>query len=173
MLIDIDEAPIPTWTEPATLDYCRDIAQGSDFMVESGTYMGASARAMLARNPHLHLWCVDKFMVFGTEKVTRMFLSRWITGGQCEIIVGDMDNAGEMLAHMRGKIDAIWVDDGHAEEDVRRDIRNALPLLRPGGILFGHDFDVPNNDVARGVLSMLPAAEITHPVHRVWQWRKP
>jgi hypothetical protein len=110
--------------------------------------------------------------VFGTKEITEMFLSGWISTGRCEIIQGDMDKAGEMLAHMRGRIDAVWVDDGHSEEDVRRDIRNALPLLKPGGILFGHDFDLPFNDVALGVMSMLPKESLTFPVPRVWQYLK-
>jgi predicted O-methyltransferase YrrM len=172
MLVDLNRASIPTWTELQTLMYCRSIALRSTLVIESGTYMGASARAMIETNPGCHLWCVDKFEVFGTREITELFLNQWIRKGQCEIIQGDMDKAGEMLTHMTGKIDAVWVDDGHAEEDLRRDIRNALPLLRPGGILFGHDWD-GDNDVARGVLSMLPKDKLTFPVPRVWQYIKP
>lgn len=171
MFTEINRLPIPTWTEPDTLKYCASVARKSQWMIESGTYMGASARAMLEANPLLHLWCVDKFMVYGTEQITRMFLADWITQGRCEIIVGDMDKAGEMLQHMKGKIDGIWVDDGHAEEDLRRDIRNALPLLKSGAELFGHDFDVPHNDVARGVLSVIAHEKLTFPVPRVWSYR--
>jgi predicted O-methyltransferase YrrM len=169
MLIDTSLVVIPTWTEPATLKYLESIAMSSRNIVESGTYFGASARAMLDGTP-AHLWCVDKFMVFGSEEVTRMFLTQWIISGQCEIIRGDMDKAGDMLAHMRGQIDAVWIDDGHAEEDLQRDIRNALPLLRPGGLLIGHDWD-GDNDVARGVKSMLPEHHLEFPVPRVWQWK--
>lgn len=169
----IKQENIPTWTEPATLEYCRSVARKSSHMIESGCYMGASAFAMLESAPRLHLWTVDKFMVFGTEQITRLFLGEFIAQGRCEIIIGDMDTAGSMLQHMKGKIDASWVDDGHAEEDVRRDIRNLLPLLRSGGELFGHDFDVPHNDVARGVLSMLPSSNLRFPVPRVWSYIKP
>jgi hypothetical protein len=83
-----------------------------------------------------------------------------------------MDRAGEMLVHMRGKIDAAFVDDGHAVQDVQRDIRNLLPLLKSGGILCGHDWD-GDNDVAQGVKSMLPVSKITIPVPRLWQYIKP
>ena len=176
MLIDTYYESIPTWTEPETLAYCRSVARRSRVMVESGTYMGASAIELLqfgcGNNPDFHLWCVDKFEVFGTKQICEMFLSDWIKSGSCEIIQGDMDKAGEMLVHMRGKVDAIWIDDGHAEEDLRRDIRNALPLLRSGGELFGHDWD-GDNDVARGVLSMIPREKLTFPVPRVWSYLKP
>lgn len=164
---------IPTWTEPATLCYLAELASHSDLAVESGCYMGASARAMLAATPRLHLWTVDKFMVFGTEQLTRQFLRPWLDSGRLEIIVGDSERAASMLQHVAGKLDFAFVDDGHAEEDVRRDIRCLLPLIKAGGILCGHDFDVPHNDVARGVLSMLPESQITFPVPRLWQFIKP
>jgi predicted O-methyltransferase YrrM len=174
MMIETNDVEIPSWTEPKTFDYCAETAKRSTLMIESGTYMGASARVMLRANPKLHLWCVDKFMVFGTEQITRMFLREWIEAGRCEIIVGDMDKAFEMIApNYLGKIDAVWVDDGHAVEDVHRDILNALPLLRERGTLFGHDFDKPHNDVAQGVLSLIPLEQLTFPVERVWQFIKP
>lgn len=171
-MIDLADFKIPTWTERETLNYCRKIALNAAYMIESGTYMGASARAMLEYNGKTHLWCVDKFPVFGTKEITELFLDPWIRKGQCEIIQGDMDKAGQMLEYMCGRVDAVWVDDGHAEEDVRRDIRNALPLLRSGGVLFGHDWEA-DNDVARGVLSMIPKEKLTFPVPRVWQYIKP
>jgi hypothetical protein len=116
---------------------------------------------------------VDHFRAFAfNRQVAEIFLHEFIAQNRCEIIEGDMDKAGEILVHMRSKIDAVWIDDGHLEEDVRRDIRNALPLLRSGGILFGHDWD-GDNDVARGVKSMLPVQELYFPVPRVWAWRKP
>lgn len=172
MKCDINDLPIPTWTEPATLSYLADVARNAEFAVESGTYMGASARALLMTNLKLHLWCVDKFEVFGTEPITRMFLADWINTGRCELIVGDTDKAFSMLPRMLGQLDFAWIDDGHSEDDLRRDIRCLLPLVKPGGLLIGHDWD-GDNDVARGVKSMLPASQISHPCARVWQYRKP
>lgn len=158
-----------TWTEPASLAYCAEIASRSLVGVESGTYMGASAFVMLRANPKLHLWCVDKFEVAGTEMVSRYFLSKEIAEGRCEIIVGDSERAAGMLQHV--SLDMAWIDDGHATEDVKRDIRCLLPLIRPGGVIFGHDFDVPHNDVALGVIASLPHWEM--PVPRVWSYTKP
>jgi predicted O-methyltransferase YrrM len=173
MIIDGTPCEIPTWTEPATLEYLRSLARRCNNIVESGTYIGASASAMLEANPKLHLWTVDHFQAFAfNEDVTKMFLGKFIREGRCEIIVGNMERAGEMLIHMRGKIDAAFVDDGHAVQDVQRDIRNLLPLLKSGGILCGHDWD-GDNDVVQGVKSMLPISKITIPVPRLWQYIKP
>jgi predicted O-methyltransferase YrrM len=170
--LTLSDFAVPTWTEPETLAYCAKIASESRFMIECGSYMGASARAMLLANPKLHLWCVDTFGVFGTQQIVEMFLHHWIKRNQCEIIRGDSRKGAEVCSHMAGKIDAIWVDDGHSEEDLRRDIDSLLPLLKPGGILFGHDWD-GENDVAIGVKSRIPFEKLTFPVPRVWHYQKP
>jgi predicted O-methyltransferase YrrM len=164
---------IPTWTERASLAYCAEVASRASYMVELGTYLGASALVMLNANPRLHLWCVDIFTAFAfNEQVAAHFLEYEIQQGRCELIKGDSLRAAEMLQHMRGRLDAVWVDDGHATEDVKRDIRAFLPLLKPGGILFGHDFEVPHNDVALGVIASLPWQSWTIPVPRVWSYTK-
>lgn len=168
-----EKARIPTWTESWSLAYCCEMASKSSHAVELGTYMGASAFVMLKANPKLHLWCVDTFAVFGTKEITENFLDKEIKDGRCEIIVGDSQRGSEMLRHMTGKIDSVWVDDGHATEDVKRDIRCFLPILRSGGTLYGHDFDVPHNDVALGVIASLPANSWSIPVPRVWSYTKP
>lgn len=160
---------IPTWTEPAALAYCAEIASRSSYMVELGTYIGASALVMLNANPNLHLWCVDIFSAFAfNREVAAHFLEYEIKQGRCELITGDSARAADMLQHMRGKLDAVWVDDGHAVEDVQRDIRSFLPLLKTGGVIFGHDFEWPPNNVAQGVITSLPPGSWTLPVPRVW-----
>jgi hypothetical protein len=81
-----------------------------------------------------------------------------------------------MLVHMKGRLDFVWVDDGHATEDVKRDIRCFWPLVRKGGEMFGHDFDSPPNDVALGVIDAArtqPGFVHTLPVPRVWSAIKP
>lgn len=164
---------IPTWTEPLTLCWLAEQASKAKLAVESGTYMGASAYAMLSASPELHLWCVDKFdqLVFGTEGVTRHFLKPFLAHGRAELIVGDSLRAAEMLPHMKGLVDLVFIDDGHATLDVIRDINSLLPLVRPGGLLCGHDWE-GNNDVARGVKACLPENKIEIPVPRVWAYHK-
>lgn len=157
-----------TWTETEALAYLAELASTASLVVESGCYLGRSAKVMLDANPKLHMWTVDKFMVAGTEHTTRFFLAEEIKQGRCEIIVGDSQRALEMLQHVAGKIDLAWVDDGHAEEDLLRDIRCLSPLMRPGGIMVGHDFEVPHNDVARGVIQS--GVPYTNPLPRVWQY---
>lgn len=157
-----------TWTEDEVLDYLCQQAETANIIVESGTYMGASAYAMLSAAPRdAHIWCIDKFMVAGTEHVTRRNLKYWMERAQCELIVGDSERGADMLKHMVGKVDLIFIDDGHAEEDLLRDIRCLKPLLRKGGVMLGHDFDVPHNDVARGVIRSGIKYDV--PIKRLWR----
>lgn len=161
-----------TWTEDATLAALGCYASQSKVIVESGVYMGASSYMMLRSAPvDVHMWAIDKFMVAGTEFVTRRNLSPWIENGRCEIIVGDSERGGQMLQHMAGKVDLIFIDDGHAEEDVMRDIRCLKPLLRPGGVMLGHDFEDPHNDVARGVIASGIPYDV--PLPRLWRYVAP
>jgi predicted O-methyltransferase YrrM len=162
-----------TWTEPETLAFLAEEASKAQFAVELGSYMGRSAKVMLDANPKLHLWCVDLFMVAGTMECCQHFLNYYIKSGACELIKGDSERAAGMLPHMAGKLDFVFVDDGHATEDVKRDIRCFLPLVRPGGLLCGHDFEMPHNDVALGVIASLPIQDIFFPVPRLWAYRKP
>lgn len=159
-----------TWTEDHVLAYLMEQAQGADYIVETGCYHGASAYAMLMVSDHNHLWTIDKFEVAGTEHVTRRNLHPFIAADRCELIVGDSERGASMLQHMTGKVDLIFIDDGHAEEDLLRDIRCMRPLLRTGGVMVGHDFDVPHNDVARGVIRS--GIKFDVPVPRLWRYIK-
>lgn len=164
--------PIPTWTEAASLAYCAEVASHSSLMIEIGSFVGCSAKVMLAANPKLHLWCVDIFTAFEFNyEVCAYFLKDEIRDGRCELIRGDSSKAAKMLAHLAGKIDAVWVDGCHATYCVKQDIQNMLPLLKSGGELFGHDFEVPHNDVALGVIQSKFSYEIVVP--RVWSHIKP
>lgn len=170
--MNLRDIKIPTWTEPRTLEFLAAAAQQVDYAVDLGCYIGASAQVMLRANPKLHLWTVDHFQAFAfNQEVAAIFLAPYIAEGRCEIIVGDSSRAAEMLGHMRGKIGLCFVDDGHATEQVLADIRYMLPLLCSHGTLCGHDFDVPHNDVAQGVIKSGISFDV--PVPRLWRHIKP
>lgn len=157
---------VPTWTEPHCLAYLAELASKCSFMVEYGTYVGASALVMLRANPTLHLWTVDHFQAFfGNKQVAEHFLAKEIAEHRCELIVGDSERAAEMLSHMRGKIDGCFCDDGHEDWQVLSDIKNTMPLLRKFGVMAGHDFD-ETNDVAIGVKKSGYHYDV--PVPRLW-----
>jgi predicted O-methyltransferase YrrM len=160
-----------SWTGDVEAAYLADQASRAHLIVESGTYMGFSAAVMLAASADCHLWCVDPFTVAGTEQVTRYMLKKYISQHRCEIIPKRCGPAAEMLEYLRGRIDLIFIDDGHAYDDVVYDIQHLSPLLRSGGILCGHDYETPPNDVTRAVTDRLHGHREAVP--RMWEWRKP
>lgn len=57
-------------------------------------------------------------------------------------ILADSGSAAEYWRRNKyPQIDMIFIDDGHGEPDVRRDITKWLPLVRDGGIMAFHDYD--------------------------------
>ena len=66
--------------------------------------------------------------------------------GKVEIIKMTSDEAFEILRGLkhidRVGFDFVWIDGHHSEEQVRRDIANYWQLVRPGGILGGHDYNL-------------------------------
>lgn len=157
-----------TWTEPWNLAYCAEVASRSKVMIECGTYLGRSAKVMLDAGVG-HLWCIDKWSMIepGIFSQCKIFLKKEIAEGRVELINGDSLTGGDMLQHMKGKVDAIFVDDGHAVVDLQRDIDSLFPLLRQGGEMFGHDWE-GTNDVAQGVMSRFADSRIKLPVPRMW-----
>lgn len=161
----------PTWTEPHCLAYLAEQASKSEYALELGTYIGASALVMLRANPKLHLWTCDHFGAFwGNEAMARHYLSKEIAEHRCEIIVGDSKRAAEMLSHMKQRIDLCFCDDGHEAYQVLADITNCMPLISPNGVFCGHDYD-QTNDVAQGVHRSGIKFDI--PVPRLWSHQRP
>lgn len=161
----------PTWTEGDCLCFCAEQASRANIGVEIGTYMGASAHMMLMASPSLQLWCVDKWETFGTRQVTEMYLRDFIAQGRCRLIVGDSSHAASALSVIHNlhdeSLDFVWVDDGHTREDLQRDISCFWPKLRPGGTMFGHDYD---GEVKQAVDDMFAGVvNVDSPVNRLWR----
>lgn len=157
-----------TWTETWNLAYIAERASKANFMIECGTYLGRSAKVALDSGVG-HLWCIDKWSMIeqGIFEQCKIFLKDEIFHSRVELINGDSAKGGSMLQHMKGKIDCLFIDDGHAVEDLQRDIDSLFPLLKVGGEIFGHDWE-NTNDVAQGVLSRFSPSRINVPAPRMW-----
>lgn len=133
---------------------------------EVGTWLGASAinMAEAARDMGLKtkVYCVDTWL--GAEEFWNKyshtserdlllkngypqtyfkFLANVVEHGLQNFIVPvpNTSHIGAMiLAHRRLKADLIYIDGSHDYEDVRGDIRDYMPLLNEGGVMFGDDF---------------------------------
>jgi hypothetical protein len=127
-------------------------------------------------NPRLHLWAVDPFMVAFTEKTTRYFLRQFIKEGRCEVIPKYTPAAAEQLAHLKDRLDYVFIDGGHAYENVLEDIA----CWQPFGATWRHFVRPRLCDGAgwlglerRGARGEREAAGHYQPVPNMFAWIKP
>ncbi len=147
----------PAKPGPVTLDQITesdrlvlaDIVSGAESVAEIGTFLGGASEVILnSMAPHGHLLTIDTFRgVKGssTERIspvnTLVYAFDRIGAGseRVSMHVGDSQRiAGMLRPHM---FDVVFLDGAHDYENVKRDIAAWLPLVRPGGVLAGHDFD--------------------------------
>lgn len=138
-------------------------------IVEVGTWLGASALHM-AGLCGAEIVCVDTWLGskemwdnFGDSRHDQLqlrhgypqlyyqFLSNVVHAGkQGQITPCPLPSliAARLLLEKGARFDLCYIDASHDEEDVLADIAAWLPLLRPGGVLFGDDLDWPSVDAA-------------------------
>ncbi len=154
---------IKGWMTAEELAWLRTIASSCGVIVEFGSWKGRSTLALCESTKGV-VFAVDHFQGSAAELAThhaelstregqaqvkkeflfnldlhirngRLFLLQGRTGDADEVL-------GPILAHR--KADMVFIDADHAEEAVLDDFRCGWSLLRPGGILCGHDYDDPN-----------------------------
>lgn len=137
---------VPGWMTPEELRWLESTARGKQLVVEFGSWRGRSSVALAAA---VKLVCVDTFVDMpqedGTGESTYPHFCRSIAddADHVEAIVASL--ASEATAAMLRKrfgnsADVVFIDASHDEQSVLRDISIAASLVRPGGILCGHDF---------------------------------
>lgn len=84
-----------------------------------------------------------------------------IHGGQVHGIFLDGDEARRAVAALLGgsKADFAWIDGNHDYEDVAADIRAYRPLMAPGSVFAGHDYEPAFPGVVRAVNDLCPDFE--------------
>lgn len=118
-------------------------------MVDVGTFLGGSAEALLAGMPEDgRLITVDKFTGTAgasTANVAPYAMLRYATerlacwGDRVTVMVGASASAAGILP--LASADLIFLDAAHDYENVKADIRAWLPVVKPDGIIAGHDLD--------------------------------
>jgi len=69
--------------------------------------------------------------------------------------------------------DSIYIDACHEFAECKADIQAWLPMLRPGGVIAGHDYWTPNIGVMEAVNELFPDRFTVCPGTRIWSHRKP
>lgn len=159
---------IQGWMKPVELRWLAEQASRARLVVEVGSWKGRSTRA-LGENVRGCVFAVDTWagQADDSTHVNRELAQR----GRAEVYGEFLRNVGDLIAarrvipvestsieaaeaftrtHGLGVFDLVFLDGEHGYEGVRADIAAYLPLVRPGGLMAGHDFPKPG--VRRAVL---------------------
>jgi len=138
--------------------------EGSHF-VEVGVWKGTSAAYMgveiINSGKKIKFDCIDPFVPVGDEmpefKITHEDLKNTfienmkpLEGYYNLITIGSPECAE---AYEDKSVDFVFIDGDHSYDAVVRDIKAWGPKIKPGGILSGHDYDMP--DVKRACHDVL------------------
>ena len=103
------------------------------------------------------LWCVDHFQgspsdhtfsyvrdVGGPSEIRKLFEANVgeLLGERIRLIQSTSESAAGTFAET--SLDFVYIDADHAYASVVADIGLWLPKIKPGGLLAGHDFDLPS-----------------------------
>lgn len=147
---------IDGWMTDNELAQLAEWAAQHERIVEVGSYLGRSTRALADHTPGV-VYALDDWL--GPRDVDlvpavrrglmgqfRANLSERIADGHCQPVRCRYDAVPLAI-----EPDMVFIDGSHALDDVRADIRTWRPRLKPGGLLCGHDgwlFSVANAVIA-------------------------
>lgn len=163
--VDISRAlAIGGWMSENELLWLATQALSHQHIVEFGSLHGRSARAMADNLIHNgHLWCVDpwrgdQYTSEGDRTISTYCMPYFVHNLKDKIDAGLVTPVREFsyrfsLPH---KVDMVFIDGNHEYDVVVKDIKKAYELLKPGGLICGHDYDHPMwPDVRKAVTEMV------------------
>lgn len=136
----------------------NEYAKGTDLIIEVGTFLGGTADTFLSAMDG-RLVCVDTFRGLLADdhfRVTReaallMVVDRLDRfGDRVTIIIGESTVVASTFRPESA--DRVFLDGAHDYESVVADIRAWLPVVKPDGLLVGHDFEVESLSFERSHL---------------------
>jgi cephalosporin hydroxylase len=162
MAIDITKAlNIYGWMSDAELTWLAEQAREHLCILEIGSYMGRSTRA-LGDNTLGKVFALDDWL--GADSDHRPVSAERSQQLEAEFrhAVEDLIDAGIVIAwrcdshapRVKVRPDMVFIDADHSYEGVKRDIETWYPLLQPGGLICGHDSC--HEPIMRAVRELLP-----------------
>lgn len=154
----------PGWMGERELDWLREKAYFRLCIVEMGSFVGRSTRALAEGNAHRgNVTAWDDFQHHaenpGFEGEDLLELFRQNTSDLSNVMVwkGGHDGPPPVLD---GPIDMVFIDGAHDYESVKRDIKWALANVESGGLVCGHDYCEGWPGVVRAVDELVPGCEL-------------
>ena len=147
-MIDISRAQkVAGWMSDDELTYLAEAAAKSKRIVEIGSWAGRSATA-IASHTNGVLFAVDTWeralVHYNGAKLEPTLFAEFLqnTAGLPVIpVMTDSLTAAKWFAAAGQTFDMIFIDADHQAPAVRADILAWRPLLAPGGIFCGHDYE--------------------------------
>jgi Methyltransferase domain len=171
--LKLDKAlAIKGWMFPNELIWLACVAQEHRNIVELGSYLGRSTRALADNTPGTIL-CVDDFKgprdveIDDEELIYEDFIKN-MEGVRHKLHICKQDFADVDPAQYNHPFDMIFIDGGHDYASVKRDIDKWYPYLAPGGLLCGHDFEKNYPELRRAVLERFPEGVKLLPGGAIW-----
>ena len=152
--LDITRAlAVPGWMSPDELTWLAAQAQDAQVVVEVGSWKGRSTMALadhcLGTVYAIDQWAGDCLTDTGRVHPLKTDVSaafrthlRWhLKTGRVKALRLPSSRALARLARQIGRVaDLVFIDGDHRYSGVTSDIAAARPLLKPGGVLCGHDY---------------------------------
>lgn len=181
MPVDIIRAQsVDGWMRPEELQWLAEQAQHHKLIVEVGSWLGRSTRAIADNMPGI-LYAVDTWR---GEGIPEEFLANrsgnWLFDQFCsnlEDLIRTPDykvrpvqmtsvEAARYLGHLRPTM--IFIDAAHDKDNVMADYLAWKPLLAPGGLMCGHDWGSPGVQAALDEVAPT-ACRATFPHGSIWR----
>lgn len=166
-------AAIDGWMDdPLELSYIAHAASRSYRIAEIGAWAGRSS-VVLAQHTLGMVFSVDTWSASLTTRTehNQQLFETWLAntaGLPVAPVPMESARAARMFVRAGLTFDFIFLDGDHTAPYLREDIRLWRPLLVPGGIFAGHDFDEPTwPEVAPVVREMVPGFRVV-PGTRIW-----
>lgn len=163
---------IAGWMDTPELEWLERSSSGLRLVIEFGSWCGRSSVALAAAK---RLICIDTWAGSTNEPEHAEFIARHdvvnqfranlaaeIAAGTVEARVGDLGSEAfqrRLVSEFGGQADMVFIDAAHDEPSVRRDILLARRLLRPAGLLCGHDYSGSWPGVMAAVDDLVPDRE--------------
>lgn len=169
---------IPGLTSDDDVRWLADQARTRRTIIDIGPYRGRSTRALADASPRSGVvYAIDNWNASINH-------GRPDTAArtQCYQNLRDLRNAGKvvLIEHdsqagfpdlLRDVVaDMLWIDADHSYDAVTSDCRTYAPLVRPGGLVCGHDYSVHHRDVMRAVDEIYGTRVRSLGIHRSIWW---
>lgn len=146
------------WMKASELEWLAETAANLRTVVEIGSWMGRSTTAMADNMEGLGVilavdtwrgseehesYLKDKPVDFVYKIFCRNLKAHIDAGRVCPVHLPSLEAARVFQAIGYTRFDMVFIDASHDYQDVKADIQAWKPLVRPGGLLCGHDWGHP------------------------------